>query len=101
MILDLGLPGKDGLEVLRDLRAGSQIPVIILTARDDTSDRVAGLEAGADDYIGKPFHFEELFARVRARLRGDAPVRGPARHLRPAASPSTCAPLDGADATSS
>jgi len=73
MILDLGLPGKDGLEVLRELRAaGSNLPVIVLTARDDTSDRVAGLEAGADDYIGKPFHFEELLARVRARLRGDA-----------------------------
>ncbi len=72
MVLDLGLPGKDGLEVLRDLRAGgSSLPVIILTARDDTSDRVAGLEAGADDYIGKPFHFDELVARIRARLRGD------------------------------
>ena len=71
-MLDLGLPGKDGLQVLRDLRAaGSGMPVIILTARDDTGDRVAGLEAGADDYIGKPFHFEELLARVRARLRGD------------------------------
>ncbi len=73
LILDLGLPGKDGLEVLRELRAsGSHLPVIVLTARDDTSDRVAGLEAGADDYIGKPFHFEELVARVRARLRTDA-----------------------------
>ena len=72
LILDLGLPGKDGLEVLSDLRAaGNQLPVIILTARDDTGDRVAGLEAGADDYIGKPFHFEELIARVRARLRSD------------------------------
>lgn len=72
LILDLGLPGKDGLDVLRDLRtAGLRLPVIILTARDDTGDRVAGLEAGADDYIGKPFHFEELIARVRARLRGD------------------------------
>ena len=72
LILDLGLPGRDGLDVLRDLRAGGNtMPVIILTARDDTSDRVAGLEAGADDYIGKPFHFEELVARVRARLRGD------------------------------
>ena len=72
MVLDLGLPGKDGLEVLRDLRAGgSSLPVIILTARDDTSDRIAGLEAGADDYIGKPFHFDELVARIRARLRGD------------------------------
>ena len=73
LVLDLGLPGKDGTEVLRELRSsGQRMPVIILTARDDTSDRIAGLEAGADDYIGKPFHFEELVARVRARLRGDS-----------------------------
>jgi DNA-binding response OmpR family regulator len=73
LILDLGLPGRDGLDVLRDLRAGgNKLPVIILTARDDTSDRIAGLEAGADDYIGKPFHFEELVARIRARLRDDS-----------------------------
>ncbi len=74
LILDLGLPGKDGLEVLRELRsAGQRLPVIILTARDDPADKVAGLEAGADDYLAKPFHFEELLARVRARLRGDRP----------------------------
>jgi two-component system, OmpR family, response regulator QseB len=74
VILDLGLPGKDGLEVLRELRReGQRLPVIILTARDDPADKVAGLEAGADDYLAKPFHFEELLARVRARLRGDAP----------------------------
>lgn len=72
ILLDLGLPGKDGLQVLRELRgAGNRVPVIILTARDDTGDRVAGLEAGADDYLGKPFQFEELLARIRARLRGD------------------------------
>jgi DNA-binding response OmpR family regulator len=76
LILDLGLPGRDGLDVLRDVRATqNKLPVIILTARDDTSDRIAGLEAGADDYIGKPFHFDELVARVRARLRGDAGPR--------------------------
>ena len=58
--------------MLRDLRAaGQRLPVIILTARDDTDDRVAGLEAGADDYLGKPFHFEELVARIRARLRDE------------------------------
>jgi DNA-binding response OmpR family regulator len=80
LILDLGLPGRDGLDVLRDVRAAqNKLPVIILTARDDTSDRVAGLEAGADDYIGKPFHFEELVARVRARLRGDN-ATGEERH---------------------
>lgn len=73
LILDLGLPRRDGLEVLREVRAANnKLPVIILTARDDTSDRIAGLEAGADDYIGKPFHFEELVARVRARLRADS-----------------------------
>jgi DNA-binding response OmpR family regulator len=72
MVLDLGLPMKDGLEVLRELRrAGQRLPVIILTARGDPDERVAGLEAGADDYIGKPFHFEELLARVRVRLRYD------------------------------
>jgi two-component system, OmpR family, response regulator QseB len=72
MVLDLGLPLKDGLEVLRELRrAGQRLPVIILTARGDPDERVAGLEAGADDYLGKPFHFEELLARVRVRLRDE------------------------------
>lgn len=70
LILDLGLPGKDGLEVLEELRKqGSQIPIIVLTARDAVQDKVAGLESGADDYMTKPFRFEELLARVRARLR--------------------------------
>jgi DNA-binding response OmpR family regulator len=72
VILDMGLPGKDGLDVLREIRGrGERLPVIILTARDEASDRVAGLEEGADDYIGKPFHFEELLARIRARLRAE------------------------------
>jgi DNA-binding response OmpR family regulator len=72
VILDLGLPGKDGIDILRELRnAGQRLPVIILTARDDAGDKVAGLEAGADDYLGKPFHFEELLARIRARLRAE------------------------------
>jgi two-component system response regulator QseB len=70
LVLDLGLPSKDGLEVLRELRArGQHLPVIILTARGDVPDKVAGLEGGADDYVTKPFKFEELLARVRARLR--------------------------------
>jgi two-component system, OmpR family, response regulator QseB len=70
MILDLGLPGKDGMLVLEELRGqGVQTPVIILTARDDTQDKVIGLECGADDYVTKPFRFEELLARVRVRLR--------------------------------
>lgn len=70
VILDVGLPGIDGFEVLRIVRArGERLPIIMLTARDQTSDTVAGFEAGADDYVVKPFRFEELLARVRARLR--------------------------------
>jgi two-component system, OmpR family, copper resistance phosphate regulon response regulator CusR len=72
LILDLGLPGKDGFDVLRELRhEGRQLPVVILTARDSVGDTVAGLEGGADDYITKPFSFDELLARVRVRLRGE------------------------------
>ncbi|GAB4371411.1 MAG: response regulator transcription factor [Elainellaceae cyanobacterium] len=74
IILDLGLPGKDGLTVLEELRGqGVQNPIIILTARDDVSDKVSGLELGADDYVTKPFHFDELLARVRVRLRSATP----------------------------
>ena len=70
LLLDLGLPIKDGMEVLEELRGqGAQMPIIILTARDDLKDKVAGLEGGADDYVTKPFRFEELLARVRLRLR--------------------------------
>ncbi|MEB0010578.1 response regulator transcription factor [Glaciimonas sp. Gout2] len=70
LLLDLGLPKKNGLDVLKSLRArGSQIPVLILTARDAIADRVAGLDAGADDYLIKPFDLEELAARIRALLR--------------------------------
>jgi two-component system, OmpR family, response regulator QseB len=73
LILDLGLPGKDGLEVLEELRGqGEKFPVIILTARDDIRDKVAGFEAGADDYMTKPFRFEELLVRVKARLRNNS-----------------------------
>ena len=72
LILDIGLPGKDGFEVLRELRKSDhRLPVVILTARDSVGDTVAGLEGGADDYIPKPFRFEELLARVRVRLRGE------------------------------
>ena len=70
LILDLGLPGMDGMEVLRQLRGrGETLPIIILTARDGLDDMVLGLERGADDYITKPFRFEELLARVRVQLR--------------------------------
>jgi DNA-binding response OmpR family regulator len=72
LILDVGLPGRDGFSVLRELRKrGRRLPVVILTARDSVEDTVAGLEGGADDYVPKPFRFEELLARVRARLRED------------------------------
>ena len=72
LILDLGLPGRDGSDVLRELREWDRrTPVLILTARDSLTDKVAGLEAGADDYVTKPFKFEELLARVRVRLRDE------------------------------
>jgi two-component system, OmpR family, response regulator QseB len=70
VVLDLGLPGKPGIEVLSELRArGRMVPIVILTAFDTTEETVAGLEAGADDYIGKPFDLDELVARIRARIR--------------------------------
>ena len=73
LILDIGLPGRDGFSVLSELRRRDRrLPVVILTARDSVGDTVAGLEGGADDYVTKPFRFEELLARVRVRLRGDA-----------------------------
>jgi len=75
LILDVGLPGLDGFGVLRELRSrGRRLPVVILTARDSIEDTVAGLEGGADDYVAKPFRFEELLARIRARLREDRTV---------------------------
>ena len=69
VILDLMLPDIDGMEVCRRLRAADDLPIIMLTARDAVSDKVEGLEAGADDYMTKPFEFDELLARVRAALR--------------------------------
>ncbi|WP_026919198.1 response regulator transcription factor [Gordonia shandongensis] len=75
LILDLGLPGMDGLEVCRRVRtAMPQLPVLMLTARTDEVDFVVGLDAGADDYVGKPFRLAELLARVRALMRRSAPV---------------------------
>lgn len=72
LVLDLGLPDQDGFTVLRRLReARNSIPVIILTARSGVGDTVAGLEGGADDYMAKPFRFEELLARIRLRLRSE------------------------------
>jgi DNA-binding response OmpR family regulator len=77
VILDLGLPGQDGLDALAEIRRrGDRLPVIVLTAREAVPDRVAGLDRGADDYVTKPFSFEELLARIRVRLR-DAGSREP------------------------
>jgi two-component system response regulator MprA len=73
IILDLMLPGVDGIEVCRRLRGGLNTPILMLTARDAVRDKIAGLEAGADDYLAKPFVFDELVARVRALLRRAAP----------------------------
>jgi two-component system response regulator QseB len=70
MLLDLGLPGVSGLDLLRNIRSrGASLPVLIITARDAVADRVAGLDAGADDYLVKPFDLDELAARIRALLR--------------------------------
>ena len=72
VVLDLGLPGIDGLDVTRALRRNGELPIIMLTARDDETDRIIGLELGADDYVTKPFSPRELVARVRAVLRRHA-----------------------------
>ncbi len=73
IVLDLMLPGIDGMTICRNIRAsGSRVPVLILTARGNLQDRVEGLDAGADDYLAKPFAFEELAARIRALLRRPA-----------------------------
>jgi two-component system, OmpR family, response regulator MtrA len=69
VLLDLMLPGKDGIDVCRDMRAESGVPIVMLTAKSDTVDVVLGLESGADDYIVKPFKPKELVARIRARMR--------------------------------
>ena len=84
VLLDLMLPGRDGIEVCRLIRAESGVPIVMLTAKSDTVDVVVGLESGADDYIVKPFKPKELVARIRARLRqvGGAGARA-ARDRRP------------------
>ena len=83
VLLDVMLPGKDGLEVLKEIRMTSKVPVIMLTAKDETFDKVLGLELGADDYVTKPFGVRELMARVKANLRKsvvreEAPEQAPA-----------------------
>jgi two-component system, OmpR family, alkaline phosphatase synthesis response regulator PhoP len=100
VVLDLNLPDIDGLEVCRRIRLSSQVPVVMLTARDEEADRLAGLDSGADDYIGKPFSPRELVARMRAVLRragedgdedvvalGDVVVRRSAREVTVAGTP--------------
>ncbi|HEX7058994.1 MAG TPA: response regulator transcription factor [Solirubrobacterales bacterium] len=77
VVLDLGLPRLDGVEVCRQLRADGDVPILMLTARSETADRVAGLDSGADDYLVKPFERQELLARIRALLRR-RPPRGSA-----------------------
>jgi DNA-binding response OmpR family regulator len=77
VLLDLGLPDMDGLDVCRALRAASDVPIIVLTARSDELDRVLGLELGADDYVVKPFSLRELVARIRAVSRRRGPGAGP------------------------
>ena len=74
VLLDLMLPGKDGVEICREIRQESGVPIIMLTAKSDTIDVVSGLEAGADDYVPKPFKTKELVARIRTRLRRGTPV---------------------------
>ncbi len=91
VLLDVMLPGLNGLEVLRRLRRSSSIPVILLTARDAVMDKVTGLDSGADDYVTKPFAIEELLARIRVTLRKNRPEQGaskigrlsldPAKHI--------------------
>lgn len=75
VLLDLMLPGMDGLEVCRRIRAASEVPILMLTAKETIEDRVVGLDAGADDYLVKPFAFDELVARVRALLRRAQPAK--------------------------
>jgi DNA-binding response OmpR family regulator len=79
VVLDIGLPGMDGLEVCRRMRKTSSVPILMLTARDEEPDRVAGLELGADDYVPKPFSPRELVARIKAILRRSAPAPREAR----------------------
>jgi DNA-binding response OmpR family regulator len=76
VILDIGLPGKDGFDVCRDMRARSDVPILMLTARDEEPDRIVGLEVGADDYLTKPFSPRELVARMKAILRRSEPQEG-------------------------
>jgi DNA-binding response OmpR family regulator len=81
VILDLGLPGVDGLDVTRSLRRNGEVPIIMLTARTEESDKLVGLELGADDYVTKPFSPKELVARVRSVLRRSEAVKSPSDRI--------------------
>ena len=81
ILLDLMLPGKDGWEVLREIRKTSNVPIIMLTAKDETFDKVLGLELGADDYVAKPFEPKELLARIKAVLRRFQPAETDTKEL--------------------
>jgi two-component system KDP operon response regulator KdpE len=85
VILDLGLPGIDGVEVVRGLRGWSSVPIVVLTVRDDERDKIEALDAGADDYVTKPFGMNELLARLRAVVRRSAPDEEPPPLVRTAA----------------
>jgi two-component system OmpR family response regulator len=82
ILLDLMLPGMDGIEVCRQLRGRTDVPIIMVTARGEEADRVLGLEGGADDYLSKPFSSRELLARIRAQARRARGLTGPSRELR-------------------
>ncbi len=81
IVLDIGLPERDGLEVCREIRKSSDVPILFLTARDDEVDRVVGLEIGADDYLTKPFSPRELVARIKAILKRSVPPATPAEQV--------------------
>ena len=84
VVLDLGLPGIDGIEVIHGLRAWTQVPIIVLSARDQERDKVLALDAGADDYVAKPFGMDELLARLRAAVRRTVPAGEEATVVTPA-----------------
>ena len=81
VILDIMMPGVDGIEVAKRLRQGGDVPILMLTAKGTVADKVSGLESGADDYLVKPFAFDELLARVRALLRRRQPYEGEILHF--------------------
>jgi DNA-binding response OmpR family regulator len=87
VLLDIMLPGMDGVEVCKTLRREMSVPIIMLTARDDEIDRIVGLEVGADDYIAKPFSMRELMARVKAQLRRTQVIRDEVQRLKSAETP--------------